>query len=71
MKQLTDWLWLFLRPVEHRVRCVIWAKDREYQGEAQGFILFFSKLIDDRLYSAVLRSLEQTQYVRMWFYMSV
>ena len=30
MKQLIDWLWLFLRPVEHRVRCVIGAKDREY-----------------------------------------
>ena len=27
-------------------------------------------LIDDRLYSAVLRSLEQTHCARMWFYMS-
>ena len=27
-------------------------------------------LIDDRLYSAILRSLEQTHYARMWFYMS-
>ena len=26
--------------------------------------------IDDRLYSAVLRSLEQTHCARMWFYMS-
>ena len=27
-------------------------------------------LIDDRLYSAILRSLEQTHCARMWFYMS-
>ena len=27
-------------------------------------------LIDDRLYSAILRSLEQTPCARMWFYMS-
>ena len=27
-------------------------------------------LIDDRLYSAILRSLEQTHCTRMWFYMS-
>ena len=29
-----------------------------------------SELIDDRLYSAILRSLEQTHCARMWFYMS-
>ena len=28
------------------------------------------QLIDDRLYSAILRSLEQTHCTRMWFYMS-
>ena len=27
-------------------------------------------LIDDRLYSIILRSLEQTHCARMWFYMS-
>ena len=27
-------------------------------------------LIDDRLYSDILRSLEQTHCTRMWFYMS-
>jgi len=27
-------------------------------------------LIDDRLFSAILRSLEQTHCARMWFYMS-
>ena len=27
-------------------------------------------MIDDRLYSAILRSLEQTHCARMWFYMS-
>ena len=27
-------------------------------------------LIDDRLYSAILRSLEQTHCAHMWFYMS-
>ncbi len=27
-------------------------------------------LIDDRLYSAILRSLEQTHCARMWFYVS-
>ena len=27
-------------------------------------------LVDDRLYSAILRSLEQTHCARMWFYMS-
>ena len=27
-------------------------------------------LIDDRLYSAILRSLEQNHCARMWFYMS-
>ena len=32
------------------------------------FVLF---LIDDRLYNAILRSLEQTHCARMWFYMSV
>ena len=26
--------------------------------------------IDDRLYSAILRSLQQTHCARMWFYMS-
>ena len=33
-----------------------------------GFCLFV--LIDDRLYSAILRSLEQTHCARRWFYMS-
>ena len=28
------------------------------------------ELIDDRLYNAILRSLEQTHCARMWFYMS-
>ena len=32
------------------------------------FIIIF--LIDDRLYSAILRSIEQTHCDRMWFYMS-
>ena len=27
-------------------------------------------MIDDRLYSAILRSLEQTHCARMWFYVS-
>ena len=30
----------------------------------------YARLIDDRLYSAILRSLEQTHCARMWFYMS-
>ena len=33
------------------------------------FLCFFV-LIDDRLYSAILRSLEQTHCARAWFYMS-
>ena len=31
---------------------------------------YFMLRIDDRLYSAILRSLEQTHCARMWFYMS-
>ena len=31
---------------------------------------YFDWLIDDRLYSAILRSLEQTHCACMWFYMS-
>ena len=33
-------------------------------------LLLLFWLIDDRLYSAILRSLEQTHCARMWFYMS-
>ena len=32
--------------------------------------IFHPKLIDDPLYSAILRSLEQTHCARLWFYMS-
>ena len=37
----------------------------------KGFRLYVCYwLIDDRLYSAIRRSLEQTHCARMWFYMS-
>ena len=35
---------------------------------AAPYVFYF--FIDDRLYSAILRSLEQTHCARMWFYMS-
>ena len=38
-------------------------------GEETGKF-FFWLMIDDRLYSAILRSLEQTHCARLWFYMS-
>ena len=34
------------------------------------YTLLIDWLIDDHLYSAILRSLEQTHWARMWFYMS-
>ena len=33
-------------------------------------IIIIDWLIDDRLHSAILRSLEHTQGTRMWFYIS-
>ena len=32
--------------------------------------LYVCLFFDDRLYSAILRSLEQTHYARLWFYVS-
>ena len=52
----SNMLFIFIPGTEHSVRCF-------HQTGRQW-------LIDDHLYSAILRSLEQTHCARMWFYMS-
>ena len=44
------------------------AEENETNKQTKPVYMYW--LTDDRLYNAVLRSLEQTHCARMWFYMS-
>ena len=60
----SDHGWRFFRCIEHFAPML----PLNFSREAQHWGFFF--FLDDRLYSAILHSLEQTYCACMWFYMS-
>ena len=58
-----------LRPRKPEVSLGRTAQDGHLDSHTAPELLVLT-LIDDRLYSAILCSLEQTHYSRMWSYMS-